>query len=356
MLEGRGMSPPQTARPLTVVCGGALVPSARFRVQPVAERLRARGWAPRVVYGYGEVDARLPAGLPRTAYRAACRVKRAVQTAWPPGGGPILLQKLALPWTAAPERIAAGGRRPVVFDFDDAIFIGSSPELTRLRARAVREACAAADRVVAGNSWLAAFVDDPKVSVIPTCIDTEVYAPGPAADGEGEPVVGWIGTAGNFPYLDQLEAPLRRLRQAGFRFRFVICSDRRDPALFERLGAEFIPWSAAAELDILRAFDIGLMPLADDDWCRGKCSFKLIQYMAVGKPVVASAVGMNLDVVSEGMDGFLVDEAGWYEPLAALLADAGRRAAMGASARQTAVARFSVDTAAAAYDAILRAL
>ena len=221
----------------------------------------------------------------------------------------------------------------------------------------MRAICAAAAHVVAGNSWLAARTGrQDGVSVVPTCIDTARYAPGPPPAPGRRPVLGWIGTSGNFPYLRQLVRPLAALRDAGHDFELRLCSDLRDPALLEALGARFERWTPEGELPFLQGLDIGLMPLADDDWCRGKCSFKMIQYMAVGRPVVASAVGMNRDVLDGGTGGRLVEGDAWARPLAALLGDAEARARLGAEARARAVARYDLSVAVDAYRALLSGL
>jgi glycosyltransferase involved in cell wall biosynthesis len=117
-----------------------------------------------------------------------------------------------------------------------------------------------------------------------------------------------------------------------------------------------VPWSAAGELAALHSFDIGVMPLADDDWCRGKCGFKLIQYMAVGLPVIGSAVGFNRDVVRDGTDGFLVSSGGWFEALRLLLSDDDLRLRMGRAGRSRVESDFRIERATETYDRLLRSL
>jgi glycosyltransferase involved in cell wall biosynthesis len=341
---------------VTFICGGRLVPASRFRVIPVAERLQGLGWRPRTIFGYGEADQRIAPPVLRRAYRLACRLRRAAQTAAAPGEGPLVVQRLALPWVSLPERLAARSGRPLVFDFDDAVFLGADGAPSRLRGGALAGVFRAAEHVVAGNSWLAQAVPDPaKVSVIPTCIDVDAFTPAPGV-ADRPVVIGWMGTAGGYRYLAQLVRPLRELRASGRRFEVVVCSDAEDPGLLRALGARFVRWREAAELETLRSFDIGLMPLEDTDWCRGKCSFKLIQYMAVGLPLAASAVGFNRDVVTDAETGFLVEGEAWFEPLAALIDDADLRRRMGGARRRRSVERFSLDAAAQAYHRILTAL
>ncbi|EGF29414.1 glycosyltransferase, partial [Rhodopirellula baltica WH47] len=137
-----------------------------------------------------------------------------------------------------------------------------------------------------------------------------------------------MGTATNLHHLNQLILPFRQLRKK-HRFDFVVCSDVKNEGLLNELEASFERWSAEREIQTLQSFDIGLMPLSNEDWCLGKCAFKLIQYLAVGIATVSSAVGMNMDVVSDGDNGFLAYDENWAEPLDQLLSDCEARRRMG---------------------------
>lgn len=338
----------------TFICGGELVPASRFRVHPVAEALAAEGWDTRVIHGYGPLDHKIPWPLARRAYRGACRVRRAFQTAFLDTDAPVMVQRLALPWLGTPEARLAKHNGKLVFDFDDAVFLGANGRENIFRRKALDAVFAHAAHVVTGNSWLAqAVTADVPVSVIPTCIDTQRYRPTVRGERSGPVRIGWIGTSGNFPYLRQLVKPLAKLRLLGFSFELLICSDVADSSLFRELGARFQKWSAAGELPFLQSLDIGLMPLADDDWCRGKCSFKMIQYMAVGCPVVASAVGMNLDVLHGNTGGRLVVDEDWMSPLAELIGSEDHRAASGEAARARAVKCYDTEVAINGYRQIL---
>lgn len=333
------------------------MPASRFRVHPIAGALSSEGWDTQIIHGYGLLDHKISSPFVRRGYRAACRARRAMRTACLDREGPVVVQRLALPWLAAPEvRLAQRGKQ-LVFDFDDAVFLGGNGKVNPLRRKALDAVFAAASHVVAGNSWLAQSVNaDVQVSVIPTCIDTRKYRPCDQQRRPGPVRIGWIGTSGNFPYLKQLVDPLARLRAKEGSFEFVICSDESNIGLFRELGATFEKWSPERELPFLQSLDIGLMPLADDNWCRGKCSFKMIQYMAVGCPVVASAVGMNIDVIRDGVGGRLVADADWIEPLVAMMQSEELRKITGAQARERAVTRYDTSVAVTAYRAILEGL
>src|SRR5690606_35701436 len=153
----------------------------------------------------------------RRAYRLACRFRRALQTALLRREGPILIQRLALPWFARPELLLARRSGRLVFDFDDDVFLGGHGQERPLRRKAVDQITHHSAHVVAGNSWLARAVEGSAaaVSVIPTCIDTRLYQPSLDREPGRRVRIGWIGTGGNFPHLHQLVAPLNELRAQG---------------------------------------------------------------------------------------------------------------------------------------------
>ena len=341
---------------VTFVSDGVLTPVTRFRVAPILHRLEQRGWKGRSIYGYGEMDHRIGNSLAKKLYRIACRMKRAITTATINPNGPVLLQRLAIPTWSGPEVRLAKRNQKVVFDFDDAIFMNHRHQRCSRRESALGNIFRNSSAVVAGNSWLAQHVpDSAETHVIPTCIDTDKYVPLDVRQEKDSVVIGWMGTSSNYLHLHQLIEPFQKLRETGRDFEFVICSDEPNPELLNGLNARFVKWSAASEVDILRSFDIGLMPLAMTDWCRGKCSFKLIQYMAVGKPVVCTPVGMNLDVVEESKTGYFADED-WASPLDALIQDEALRDRMGSSARTKIVESYSLDVAFNAYQKIFEGL
>lgn len=343
------------AKQVTFVSDGALAPTTRFRVEPVAGILRERGWRTRSIYGYGSVDQRIPSWYLRKLYRFACRARRAVTTAMIASDGPVLLQRLAIPTWGLPEAMLCRRNDKVVFDFDDAIFMDPYLRESRSRRNALNSVFASSAHVVAGNQWLAEHVDaDTPVSVIPTCIDTDRYIPTPRNDGKVLRI-GWMGTATNLRFLEALVPAIQKLRSK-HEFEICICSDVQKESLLSSLNASFERWSADREIEILQSFDIGLMPLSNQDWSKGKCAFKLIQYLSVGISTVSSAVGMNLEVVQNGENGFLAYNGDWTDPLDQLLSDPALRSSMGVNARQTALERYSLAVAVDAYETIFNRL
>lgn len=239
--------------------------------------------------------------------------------------------------------------RRLVYDFDDAVMYkdaAASDRQQRRQRRRFEITVARADLVIAGNRYLRqeALTANPRVELLPTPLDLERYRLRPPMADNGV-VLGWIGSRGTLKYLQQL-TPV--LEEVGRRFpgvRLKIVAD----AFFDlrALPVEKKPWSEAEEIADLHSFDIGLMPLADDVWTRGKCGFKLLQCMAVGLPVVCSPVGINAEIVSDGVEGFwATDQTEWVQRLGELIADAGLRAAMGERARRKVESGYSLAVAA----------
>jgi glycosyltransferase involved in cell wall biosynthesis len=196
--------------------------------------------------------------------------------------------------------------------------------------------------VIAGNAFLAEYARAYRrdVTVIPTVVDTARRFNLVREHGPGPVTLVWTGSASTTGYLQAL-APVLRAVQARRDVRFLFISDVFPPMGLERV--EEVPWSEATEVTALARGDIGLMPLPDDEWARGKCGFKIIQYMALGLVPVASAVGANRDIIEDGIDGFLCrDEADWTRALLAAIDDVDLRRRIGRTARAKAEARYSL--------------
>lgn len=246
-------------------------------------------------------------------------------------------------WTAA--RL---WRKPLIYDFDDAIWKLDASDANRMAARLkqpgkVRKICRWATVVSAGNDYLAGFARqyNSHVRVVPTVVDTDHGHNRLQDQGRPEVHIGWTGTHTTLKYLDPVWPVLRKLQpEFGFTF-FVVCNQ---PPAREGDWIRFVPWSREQEIDDLLRFQIGLMPLADDEWANGKCGFKAIQYMSLGIPAVASAVGMNAQLIEDGVSGYLVRrDEDWEPALRALLTDRGLRVRMGLESRKKIEGRYSVN-------------
>ncbi len=223
-------------------------------------------------------------------------------------------------------------------EYDDAIFhkydLSRQPLVRVMLKRKIATVMRLADAVIAGNDYLADYAQRAgarQVAVLPTVIDLDRYPPRPWPAAQTRLVIGWLGSPSTGRYLEAIAPALAR-----------VCADGRarlrlvgpGPIDLPGVAAEIVAWSEASETAQLHGFDIGIMPLPDDPWARGKCGFKLIQYMACGLPVVASPVGVNQQIVEHGGNGFLAaTEEEWVGALTALLDDAALRERMGRAGR-----------------------
>jgi glycosyltransferase involved in cell wall biosynthesis len=257
------------------------------------------------------------------------------------------------------ERALAATGVPYLFDLDDAIYLpNASPANRFLRAfkigprlwSSVRDAAL----VVAGSEHLARWARalTPRVRVIPTTIDLARYAPRPAGDDGAAPLcLGWTGSATTFAHLEPLAPVLATLQRShGVRVRLVGGAAFRLPDV----EVEALPWRADTEREDLLPIDVGLMPLPDDEWARGKCGLKALQYMALGIPAVLSPVGANLDIAEGGAARLAGCDAEWLAALAELLASAEERRRLGAAGRARVVERYSVEANLPLYVAAIR--
>ncbi len=352
-------------RALVFTTGPDSEPSSRVRVFQFLEPLREAGIACTVrplagrrylELGYG---MRRPPAVLRAAWvgaHFAARALKRVRDLWDARRYDVLvIQKETFPFGL--ERLIPALGLRVVYDFDDAIYAASAlPDgrgraLRRMadavlrRERALPALLARSRCVVAGSPVLAEWArrHAADVRVIPTVIDADAYAPAPLRR-EGPLTLGWIGAPPNRVYLEPLRPVFAALARR-FPLRLLLVG----PSAFDCPGVEVecTGWrhyaSVQEEVADLHRFDVGLMPLPDTGFAAGKCALKAIQSMACAVPVVASPVGVNAEVIGDGVCGFLPETPGqWEERLARLLADPELRKRMGRAGRERALARYSV--------------
>ena len=209
------------------------------------------------------------------------------------------------------------------------------------RAKLFRRTVRQADHVVCGNEYLRQQTEKVRqaTSVIETPVDLNRYRLRPNLPSD-KVVIGWIGSASTSRYL---EAKLPLLEQILRRHKNVSLKVVSDKAVsYPGMEITNKSWSKQSELADLRSFDIGVMPLPDDKWTRGKCGFKLLQYFAVGTPVVASPVGINSQIVEDGVCGFLVNsDQQWLDRIGQLVQNQDLRRSMGLSGRRRAEQYYS---------------
>lgn len=252
---------------------------------------------------------------------------------------------------------------PYVVDYDDALFhrydLSSHLLVRRLLGRKIDRVMRDAACVVAGNGYLAeraVQAGASRVEIIPTVVDDKRYQVSEHRDGI-QPVIGWIGSPATQNYLlDQREVLEHACATYGAEL--LLVGARPDIARqFERVVPAVQAWSEEGEAAALARMDIGVMPLRDGPWERGKCGYKLIQYMASGLPVVASKVGANMDIVRHGENGFLADgRAAWEASLAKLITDRSLRLRMGRAGRSSVERTYCLRTQAPRLAQILRSV
>lgn len=329
-------------------------PALRFRVEAYGHLLRKRGilvdyvsFFSSVGYASVRVGGRISqtmqvlAGFIRL-FRTLTKIKH-YDVVWllreaAPIGPPIL-----------EEIIARVLGRAIIYDIDDAIWMARGPEhpmerILRWRSK-IRSIIRASAHVVAGNAFLACYARNfnENTTIIPTSVDTQrrynrlrIHTP------THSPVIGWTGSHSTNDYLEIIAPILRELQQTET-FRIHIISDRR--LAFPFPDFSFHHWSADGELARLLEFDIGIMPLPNAPWELGKCGFKIIQYMALGIPPVASGVGVNPEIIRHGIDGFICNTGDeWLQALRTLLHDHQLRSEMGRNARARVEEHYSIQT------------
>ena len=350
-----------------------VAPSTRFRIHQFREPLGRRGIRVQYEFLFGaEEYRRLRSGQSvwgraRDLVGATRRRLRALRTR---GLGDVVWVSRDLGPLGSGVVLSALRERgvPLVSDFDDAVFLapeGGSPWLAPLRRpRTAFEAlCGASTVVLAGSRYLAtaahqaAGAGRPDVRILPTVVDTERFRPSQDRlrpwGATALPVLGWVGSHSTMPYLWGLQGALEALaRRIPFTLRVV--SDVPPPP-FPGLDVDFLRWTPQSEVAAFHGLDVGLYPLPDDPWTRGKCGFKAIQYGACGIPVVCSPVGVLRDIVVPEETGLWAEsDDDWVRTLERLLRTPDQAEAMGRTGRDWITARYSVTSALPDLEAAFR--
>lgn len=264
----------------------------------------------------------------------------------------VFLQYEAVPYLPlALERALLPRRARLVMDFDDAVHLNyedhRSPIVRWLLGSKIAGLVSSSHAVITANQHLADWANryNSKVTTITNAVDLRKYPVRRSnRDSAPEVVIGWIGTPVTTRFLRQIERPLKDLSK---RYNFALKVIGAPHFTMNGVNVHAVAWSEATEVQELQACDIGIMPLPDDEWARGKSALKLIQYLAAGIAAVASPVGANCDVLSDGRDGlFAATEADWVQKIALLIEDPSYREGLAAEGRKTAESRFSIDTTA----------
>jgi glycosyltransferase involved in cell wall biosynthesis len=227
-------------------------------------------------------------------------------------------------------------KSPFVFDVDDAIFLGP-------RGASADRIARESSLIICGNDFLADhFSQHGDVTILPTAVDAVRFAPCQRKSQDSQ-VIGWSGSSSGLKYLYKIEKSISKLLQKFPSVVLKIICDK--PPEFQSLPMKRViyePWTADSEVSAVQSFSVGVMPLEDDLWARGKCSFKMLTYMAVGIPVVVSPVGMNSKVLSQAKCGFGPrNNEEWVDAISCLLDSSTLSESMGFAGRKLIEERYS---------------
>jgi glycosyltransferase involved in cell wall biosynthesis len=246
--------------------------------------------------------------------------------------------------------IAKLWRKKIIYDFDDAIWIPNTGNENKMAAWLkanwkVKYICRWSHTVVTGNEYLCSYASSNtkgNVMCLPTTVDTERVHNKMKEHRHDSIIVGWTGSHSTLPFLEQLVPVLNELNKE-HPFTLLVIANRKPEFDFPTIM--FIPWKAETEIDDLLHADIGIMPLTDDKWSEGKCGFKLIQYLSLSIPAVASPVGVNKKIIDHGVNGYIArNEDEWKQYLKDLMQDIEKRERFGRAGREKIVKEYSLSS------------
>jgi glycosyltransferase involved in cell wall biosynthesis len=229
----------------------------------------------------------------------------------------------------------------LILDVDDGVFLRHPDKF-----QTIAKLC---DKIVVGNEYLSEYMDPigGDITVIPTCVRMSNYPPRSQTRKIEKPTVGWMGTTHNVPFLEVAAPALRRIAaETPYRLLIVSATDQRLSEVdLTGVDVEFRTWHPNSEISDLHEMDIGLMPLPKDQpWMKYKCGLKLLQYLGVGTPGIATPIGVNSQIIGSGLVGRLANsDDQWYEALKELLGSPETRHALGQAGRKLVTERYSIE-------------
>jgi glycosyltransferase involved in cell wall biosynthesis len=239
------------------------------------------------------------------------------------------------------EKILKKMGKKIIYDFDDAIFI---PSDSKNGWNTIKEHIKIADLIIVGNSYLADYAKkyNKNVYIVPSVIDIKKYKIKNDYSIKSNLKIGWIGSPSTAKFIENIRGVLYKLSKE-IKFELILIGGKIE---LDGINTKYIEWSEENEVSELPGFDIGISPLPDNEWTRGKCGVKLLQYMTVGLPTVSSPVGVHKDIIQNGVNGFLAhDNNEWYEIIKKLINDQDLRERIGKQARNTIENKYNLEKA-----------
>jgi glycosyltransferase involved in cell wall biosynthesis len=328
-------------------------PSQRYRFEQYFDLLRQKGHTYHLAYLINENDDNYFYHS-KNPFRKALILIKAFLLRWQhtkqaKAFDYIFIQREAfMIGTALFERRFKRLGKPLIFDFDDAIWKldvsdGNKHWAWLKYPKKIENIIRLADKTVAGNQYLAEYASQfcKNVEILPTTIDTQWHFPKPELRNQAVINIGWSGSITTIKHFKYLEPTLIRLKlKYQNRIRFTVYGSEKYQN--EALEIKGIPWSSDSEVDVLNSFDIGLMPLPDDDWSKGKCGLKGLSYMACGVATIMSPVGVNTEIITHGVNGLLAsNENDWFNIISLLIDDADQRIRLGMAGRERVESSYS---------------
>ena len=329
-------------------------PGQRFRHEQYLSHLEERGFEitysnmlnehqDKIFYGQGNTLGKIRIGL-SCAWKRWKDVQRAKEFDY------IFIYRDAFFFGTFFERMLKKSPAKLIFDFDDSIWLHDENPVQSVFQKLknpdkTNKIIALCDVVIAGNEYLAKHGRQfsKNAMVIPTTIDLAEYKPVEVKKDKARVCIGW---SGSFSTIKHFESAIQAFKMINEKFQdrvyFKVIGDENHSN--PELGIQGLPWRKWREIEDLCEIDIGIMPLPDDDWSRGKCGLKGLQYMALGIPTIMSPVGVNSDIIHDGVNGFLAGtEKEWVEKVSLLVEDENLRKQIGEAGRATVKKDYSVE-------------
>jgi glycosyltransferase involved in cell wall biosynthesis len=330
-------------------------PGQRFRFEQYLEYLKANGFSYHISYLISQADD--AAFYAPGKYFAKARMvlksikQRFIDLKNAPAYDLVFIYREAhMLWSTWFERRLHRMGAKMILDFDDSIWLNDTSDGNRQLAWLKRPAKTAdilslSSMALVGNEYLANYAKryNNNVHVVPTTIDTAYYIPNSKPPAQSV-CIGWTGSSTTLKHLQQALPVLKAIREKyGEKVSFRVISNK--PLEADLPGLENITWQRQTEVSDLYPINIGIMPLPNDEWARGKCGFKGLQYMALEIPTIMSPVGVNTEIIEDGVNGFLAgDQQEWVDKLSALIESPALREKLGKAGRQTVINRYSFES------------